>query len=192
MEAAFRRWPTILTKNWSEERYKAYEELHLFLARRTAGDLEVQRCLLPADSSLCLPLIEDSFGSCSLLCRFSSPFSSGKSNLLHSLIHLCLNHRHQRKMEFHHRPVRLQHADTPFLSFGIPIQLENREFVLAADVDDSVSRNYLSTLNKVFYLPVEEACNMHIPIRQAPKMSSQLTCFPRRCCMIIWLFKFLC
>lgn len=35
----------MLTKNWSEDRFKAYEELQIFLARRAAGDLEVQRCL---------------------------------------------------------------------------------------------------------------------------------------------------
>lgn len=35
----------MLTKNGSEDRFKAYEELQIFLARRAAGDLQVQRCL---------------------------------------------------------------------------------------------------------------------------------------------------
>lgn len=42
----FRRWSMVLQKNWSEERHRAYEELHLFLARKAAGELEIQR--LPA------------------------------------------------------------------------------------------------------------------------------------------------
>lgn len=75
MDGPFRRWPTGLTKNWSEDRYKAYEELQLFLAQRAAGDLEIQRFELLAASQAYLTA-KPAYAVSSLYDWMSAPFHS--------------------------------------------------------------------------------------------------------------------
>ena len=38
------RIPRTLVGNWSEDYQRSYEELRAFLAKRAAGELEIQRC----------------------------------------------------------------------------------------------------------------------------------------------------
>lgn len=52
----------------------------------------------------------------------------------------CLHlYRYQTKLSFHHQPIKPPHSETPFISFGSPIQLDNGDSKLAAEMNDMVS-----------------------------------------------------